>query len=229
MLWGVLAGVALARFFSSPPVANAPPVPKFLGSIQQQQQQPLEVMEVQMPQYVAPQSSGNSMITGVALVAAGFLAGRQAMLFMGSGSSKPKAKPAARPKAKAAAKARPKSAIKTEDRPSNRGNPYGNQKNIQIQNSGFGNFVQKFQLASTPGSKKKSKYGMPIFLENGNINPAYLAAERKDLQAQSKKNTVAAEVKRKGLISKGQFELADYVRKKIGPVGSGADFYQSGR
>ena len=29
----------------------------------------------------------------------------------------------------------------------------------------------------------KSKYGMPIFLPNGNINPAYLAAERKDQAA----------------------------------------------
>ena len=29
----------------------------------------------------------------------------------------------------------------------------------------------------------KSKYGMPIFLPNGNINPAYLAAERKEQAA----------------------------------------------
>ena len=29
----------------------------------------------------------------------------------------------------------------------------------------------------------KSKYGMPIFLPNGNINPAYLAAERKEMAA----------------------------------------------
>jgi len=84
--------------------------------------------------------------------------------------------------------------------------------------------VQKFQLASG-----KSKYGVPIFLPNGNINPAYLAAERKDQATQSKKNINAAEAKRKNLIAKGQFELADYVRKKIGEVGSGKNYYQSGR
>ena len=38
-----------------------------------------------------------------------------------------------------------------------------------------------------------------------------------------------AEAKRKALISKKSFELADYVRKKIGNVGSGKDYYQSGR
>ena len=77
--------------------------------------------------------------------------------------------------------------------------------------------------------EKKSKYGMPIFLPNGNVNPAYLAAERKEMQAQSKRNTAEAEKKRKKLIAKGEFELADYIKKKIGAVGSGSDYYQSGR
>ena len=75
----------------------------------------------------------------------------------------------------------------------------------------------------------KSKYGVPIFLPNGNVNPAYLAAERKDMAAQSKKNMQQAEVKRKNLINGGAFELADYIKKKIGEVGSGKDYYQSGR
>lgn len=70
---------------------------------------------------------------------------------------------------------------------------------------------------------------MPIFLPNGNVNPAYLAAERKELMEASKKNTKTAEAKRKALISGKSFELADYVRKKIGAVGSGKDYYQSGR
>ena len=96
--------------------------------------------------------------------------------------------------------------------------------NIQTQKNGFGTFVQKFQL-----SKGKSKYGVPIFLPNGNVNPAYLAAERADSRAASKRNTKAAEAKRKNLISKKSFELADYVRKKVGEVGSGKDYYQSGR
>jgi hypothetical protein len=96
--------------------------------------------------------------------------------------------------------------------------------NIQTQRNGFGNFIQSFQT-----SKGKSKYGMPIFLPNGNINPAYLAAERKDLQEQSKLNTRAAEIKRKNLIKEGKFELAGYIRKAIGEVGSGQDYYNSGR
>jgi len=109
-------------------------------------------------------------------------------------------------------------------KPLSPGSNYPATKNIQSQKSGFGNFVQKFQLASG-----KSKYGMPIFLPNGAVNPAYLAAERKEMQAASKKNTGTAEAKRKKLISKKEFELADYVRKKIGNVGSGQDYYQSGR
>ena len=36
-------------------------------------------------------------------------------------------------------------------------------------------------------------------------------------------------MKRKGLIASKRFELADYIRKKIGEVGSGKDYYQSGR
>merc|ERR1719316_1068542 len=61
-------------------------------------------------------------------------------------------------------------------------------KNIQTQRNGFGSFVQKFQTVSG-----KSKYGVPIFLPNGNVNPAYLAAERKEMQAQSKRNIIATE------------------------------------
>merc|ERR1711935_730992 len=95
---------------------------------------------------------------------------------------------------------------------------------LHEQSYGFGNWIPKFQLATG-----KSKYGVPIFLPNGNINPAYLAKEREETRMMSKKNTKTAEAKRKALISKKQFELADYVRKKIGDVGSGKDYYQSGR
>ena len=70
---------------------------------------------------------------------------------------------------------------------------------------------------------------MPIFLKNGNVNPAYLAAERRDMQQQSKLNMKATEAKRKKLISKGTFELAGYIRKAIGEVGSGKEYYQSGK
>merc|ERR1711904_80115 len=73
-------------------------------------------------------------------------------------------------------------------KPLSPGSNYPATKNIQTQRSGFGSFIQKFQ--KTEG---KSKYGMPIFDKNGNVNPAYLAAERKEMAAQKKKNIVQAE------------------------------------
>uniref|UniRef100_A0A6T9Q2C8 PS II complex 12 kDa extrinsic protein n=1 Tax=Haptolina ericina TaxID=156174 RepID=A0A6T9Q2C8_9EUKA len=117
-----------------------------------------------------------------------------------------------------------KPVVTNKAKPLSPGSNYPGTKNIQKQQSGFGAFVQKFQLAGG-----KSKYGMPIFLPNGNVNPAYLAAERKEATTQSQNNRKTAEIKRKGLISSKSFELADYIRKKIGEVGSGQDYYQSGR
>merc|ERR1719409_737605 len=104
------------------------------------------------------------------------------------------------------------------------GSNYPSTKNIMTQSNGFGTWLQKFQTVSG-----KSKYGMPIFLPNGNVNPAYLAAERKEQAAVKSKNIKATGAKVKKLIAKGDFELAGYIRKKIGEVGSGKDYYQSGR
>merc|ERR1719253_115504 len=115
-------------------------------------------------------------------------------------------------------------AKKSAPKPLSPGSNYPATKNIQTQSNGFGTFVQKFTLA-----KGKSKYGVPVFLPNGNVNPAYLAAERKEMAAIKAKNRAATEAKRKGLIKSKQFELADYIRKKIGEVGSGKDYYSSGR
>merc|ERR1719230_2325143 len=106
--------------------------------------------------------------------------------------------------------------VKKGARPLSPGSNYPTTKNIQTQRNGFGTFVQKFQTVSS-----KSKYGVPVFLPNGNVNPAYLAAERKEMAAQKAKNIKATEAKRKGLIAGKSFELADYIRKKIGEVGSG--------
>jgi len=214
MLSTVLLAVAHARLFTAPAPYVASPQPYMsVENVPSPYVQPQVFVEMPVPQ--RSESTGTGVALGVALVAAGVgvVAGRQGMLFMG-GRAK------ATPKKSSA-----NSAIRTEGRASNRGGPYQtNKKNIQLQRSGFGSFVQKFQLAGG-----KSKYGVPIFLPNGNVNPAYLAAERKDLQAQSKLNTKAAEAKRKDLIKNKQFELADYIRKAIGEVGSGKDYYQSGR
>merc|ERR1711990_860013 len=114
--------------------------------------------------------------------------------------------------------------VKKNARPLSAGSNYPTTKNIQTQRNGFGTFVQKFQTATG-----KSKYGVPIFLPNGNVNPAYLAAERKEMQAQSKLNIKATEAKRKKLVANKQFELADYIKKAIGSVGSGKEYYQSGK
>ena len=114
--------------------------------------------------------------------------------------------------------------VKKNARPLSPGSNYPTTKNIQTQRNGFGSFVQKFQTVSG-----KSKYGVPIFLPNGNVNPAYLAAERKEMASQSKRNRIATENKRKKLVASGQFELAGYIRKAIGSVGSGKEYYQSGK
>merc|ERR1711998_405477 len=117
-----------------------------------------------------------------------------------------------------------KPVVGAKAKPLSPGSNYPATKNIQTQSNGFGTFVQKFQLAGG-----KTKYGVPVFLPNGNVNPAFLAAERKEMEKQKQLNRKATEAKRKGLISSKQFELADYIRKKIGSVGSGKDYYQSGR
>lgn len=70
---------------------------------------------------------------------------------------------------------------------------------------------------------------MPIFLPNGSINPKYLAAERADMAAQSKRSISAEAGKRAKMQKAGTYELGDFIKKKIGNVGSGKEYYQSGR
>jgi len=91
--------------------------------------------------------------------------------------------------------------------------PTNKGKNIQIQNNGFGNFINPFQMA-----KGKSKYGMPVFLPNGNINPAFLAAERKDMNLQRKKNIKAEAAKVKKMKAARTWLLEDFIRYDIGEV-----------
>merc|ERR1719387_2587348 len=76
-------------------------------------------------------------------------------------------------------------------KPLSPGSNYPTTPNIQIQKNGFGTWLQKFQTTSG-----KSKYGMPIFLPNGNVNPAYLAAERKEAAQRKVKNIRMTENKR---------------------------------
>merc|ERR1719261_1229112 len=101
-------------------------------------------------------------------------------MFSGGGKSTPK-KAAAAPAKKVGlfskGPASPtKPTVTNKAKPLSPGSNYPGTKNIQTQSNGFGTFLQRFQ--KTEG---KSKYGMPIFLPNGNINPAYLAAERKEM------------------------------------------------
>jgi len=85
-----------------------------------------------------------------------------------------------------------KPVVGAKAKPLSPGSNYPTTKNIQTQKNGFGTFVQKFQTVTG-----KSKYGVPIFLANGNVNPAYLAAERKEMAAQQKRNRSATEAKRR--------------------------------
>jgi hypothetical protein len=48
------------------------------------------------------------------------------------------------------------------------------------------------------------------------------------MQRQSKLNTKKTEQKRKNLIKNNAYQLADYIRKEVGPVGYQA-FYDKGR
>merc|ERR1719183_1157397 len=149
-------------------------------------------------------------------------------MFSGNSKSSPKAASGAKPAAKgglfkgSASPTKPK--VTAKAKPLSPGSNYPTTKNIQTQSSGFGSFVQKFQLASG-----KSKYGVPIYLPNGNINPAYLAAERKELAAKSKKNVSAERAKTKKMKAAGTFELCSLIAKKVGNVGSNKAYYQSGR
>merc|ERR1719262_25296 len=81
------------------------------------------------------------------------------------------------------------------------GKNYASTKNMQIQSSGSGQFVQKFQLATG-----NSKYGMPIYLPNGAVNPEYLKAEAEDMKSASKRNSAAANQMRDNMIAKGKWE-----------------------
>jgi len=88
---------------------------------------------------------------------------------------------------------------------------YPSGKNIQTQSSGFGQFVQKFQLATG-----NSKYGMPIYLKNGEVNPAYLKAEAEDLRTQSRQNNQNANMMREKMKASNKWELGDYMRRALG-------------
>jgi hypothetical protein len=186
--------------------------------------------------YAAPQAalaagdaaatSDNTAALGVAVLGLGAL-----VASAGSSGGKSSAAPAtkktalkkgSKPVSKFATSTRPK--VSANAKPLSPGSNYPATKNIQTQKSGFGSFLQRFQKADG-----KSKYGVPIFLPNGSVNPKYLAAERADMKKQSVLNRKTSEAKRKKLIAKGDFELAGYIKKRIGEVGSGQDYYQSGR
>jgi hypothetical protein len=72
-------------------------------------------------------------------------------------------------------------------------------------------------------------YPHPRTLRSPSPAPSTLPPLTSPPLARAQKNIQATGAKVKKLIAKKDFELADYVRKKIGEVGSGKDYYQSGR
>jgi hypothetical protein len=204
----LVAGVAHARLFTAPaPNVASPRTSMMVDNAAATLLQPPVLVDVPVPQRSA---SGTGTALGVALVAAGLVvvAGQQAVLFY---SGKNRGTISGRSTGRDARVGKFVDGYKSRN------------ANIQKQRNGFGSFVQKFQ---TVGGK--SKYGVPIFLPNGNVNPAYLQAEREEIQAQSRLNTKKAEQKRKNLVKNNAFQLADYLRKQVGPVGYQAS-YDKGR
>ena len=83
--------------------------------------------------------------------------------------------------------------------------------------------LQKFQVA-----KGKSKYGMPIYLPNGNINPAY--SRRSARRWRRPRSTTARRSRRAASRwSRRAPSSSTRTSRKIGNVGSGKAYYQSGR
>jgi hypothetical protein len=232
-MWALLVTGVAARLFSAPAANVASPQTwNSVGNAVQPMLPPQQVLvEVPVPQRSVSAGSGMTLCVALVAAAVGVVGGHQAMLFLGGGRSR--AGPKDDQNNRTAGRPNFGGRGPPINRTANSGgvftqydqkkrNRYG--ATIQTQRNGFGTFIQSFQLA-----KGKSKYGVPIFLENGNINPAYLAAERNDQRTQSKRNSVKTEQKRKNLVKNNQFQLADYIRKAVGEVGSGQDYYQSGR
>eukprot|EP00304_Pavlova_gyrans_P002254 CAMPEP_0206039970 /NCGR_PEP_ID=MMETSP1466-20131121/5095_1 /ASSEMBLY_ACC=CAM_ASM_001126 /TAXON_ID=44452 /ORGANISM="Pavlova gyrans, Strain CCMP608" /LENGTH=83 /DNA_ID=CAMNT_0053414629 /DNA_START=157 /DNA_END=408 /DNA_ORIENTATION=+ len=70
----------------------------------------------------------------------------------------------------------------------------------------------------SPQDFKGKKYGVPVFLPNGNVNPAYLAAERKVQNENKKKNFAKFEKIKAKQIKKKVYDISDYIKKNIGNI-----------
>jgi len=62
------------------------------------------------------------------------------------------------------------------------------------------------------------KYGVNVFLPSGNVNPAYLAAEAKAKAAAKKQNFAKFEKIKAKQMAKKTYDIADYIKKRIGLV-----------
>mmetsp|Transcript_47438 Transcript_47438/g.110684 ORF Transcript_47438/g.110684 Transcript_47438/m.110684 type:complete len:119 (+) Transcript_47438:30-386(+) len=72
------------------------------------------------------------------------------------------------------------------------------------------------QMATQDFSGKK--YGVPVFLPSGNVNPAYLAAERKAKETFKKSNFAKFEKIKAKQIAKKTYDIADFIKIRIGMV-----------
>ena len=62
------------------------------------------------------------------------------------------------------------------------------------------------------------KYGVPIFLPSGNVNPAYLAAEKKAKESAKASNFNKFEKIKAKQIAKGTYDIADFIKDRIGNI-----------
>lgn len=70
-------------------------------------------------------------------------------------------------------------------------------------------------MSMGPQDFKGKKYGVPVFLPDGNVNPAYLKAEAKVKADFNKKNFEKFEKKKQKQIAKKIYDIADYIKGRI--------------
>lgn len=62
------------------------------------------------------------------------------------------------------------------------------------------------------------KYGVDVFLPSGNVNPAYLAAERKEKAEAKKKNFAKFQAIKAKQMAKKTYDIADVIKQRIGNI-----------
>eukprot|EP00307_Rebecca_sp_RCC1486_P015073 CAMPEP_0119405564 /NCGR_PEP_ID=MMETSP1335-20130426/115_1 /TAXON_ID=259385 /ORGANISM="Chrysoculter rhomboideus, Strain RCC1486" /LENGTH=123 /DNA_ID=CAMNT_0007429559 /DNA_START=47 /DNA_END=418 /DNA_ORIENTATION=- len=68
-----------------------------------------------------------------------------------------------------------------------------------------------------PQDFKGKKYGVPVFLPDGNVNPKYIAAEAAEKAKARKANNEMFAKRKAKLNAKKIYDIADYIKGRIAP------------